>query len=550
MRQVQRALAAALGSIALLAGFAAAAGADTPGYYYPPKFAPNGQVRPIYPDSARAARETGVVKIKVLVGANGIPKSFTIFQSSGHKDLDDAVLAACKASKYTPAMQGSTPKMAFYDVSYKFDLQGVEENAGSIGDLQSTVDASPHNSSARIQLADLLQMQQPPDYARAESTLRAGTSVDPSNGTLWARLGLVYFNDGTAGGKTDDSKLKSSVDAFDKALELNPSSDVAKTAAAAYFRYAFDLQNAGNSSAALPYAQKAARLDTKQAAYRMQVGEDEIALGQTQPALADFQAASALDDHKVPLITARLLSELGNAQIESGDSAAGLANIEKAKAVAPNSVFPYQVQYSYYVSKNQYAQAIAPLQQLIEISPNDPQWQNALGDLYLNMSNWAGAQAAYAKALSLSPQSGDAQLGIAKVAAAQGKTDQIQPAIDAAVKATPSKASYYNTVIANILLNASKDKNDYSADALKYAKAGTEADANNANAWESYAIACADQHQKDNANAALQKAYAIFKAQNNTQGIAQVVNYYKTINGTDMPGVDHTDASNRASGPG
>jgi hypothetical protein len=48
----------------------------------------------------------------------------------------------------------------------------------------------------------------------------------------------------------------------------------------------------------------------------------------------------------------------------------------------------------------------------------------------------------------------------------------------------------------------------------------------------------------------LQKAYGIFKAQNNTQGITQVVNYYKTINGTDMPGVDHTDASNRASGPG
>jgi TonB family protein len=549
MRQIQRALAAALGSIALLAGLAAASSADTPSYYYPPKFAPNGQVRPIYPDTARAARETGVVKIKVLVGANGLPKSFTIFQSSGHKDLDAAVLAACKASKYTPAMKGSTPMTAFYDVSYKFDLQGVEENAGSIGDLQSVVDASPRNSSARVQLADLLQMQQPPDYAHAEATLRAGTSLDPSNANLWSRLGLAYYNDGIAA-KTDDTKFKSSVDAFDKALEINPNSDLAKTAAAAYFRYAFDQQGLGQAAVALPYAQKAARIDPKQSVYRMQVGEDEISLGQWQSALSDLTAASALDDHKTPFVTARLLSELGNAQIQSGDKTSGLANIEKAKSVSPSSPFPYQVEYSYYVQQGQYTQALGPLQQLISIQPNDPQWESALGDTYINMSNWTAAQAAYAKALALSPQSGDAQLGIAKVAAAQGKTDQIQAALDAATKASPANASYYNTVIANMLLNASKDKNDYSADALKYAKAGTVADPNNANAWESYAIACADQHQKDNANDALHKAYAIFKAQNNTAGITQVVNYYKTINGTDMPGVDHTDATNRASGPG
>ncbi len=548
MRQIHRALVAALGGIAMIVGLHVPASADTPQYYYPPKFASNGQVKPDYPDSARAARETGVVKIKVLVASNGSAKSFTIFQSSGHKDLDDAVLAACKASKYTPAMRGTTPITAFYDVSYKFDLQGVEENEGSVGDLESKVDANPHDSSARVQLAEMFMNQQ--DYVHAESTLRAGTSVDPSNALIWSRLGLAYYNDGVATKPEDPTKFKSSADAFDKALALNSSSDVATTAAAAYFRYAFDQQSAGQAATALPYAQKAARLDPKTALYRMQVGEDEISLGQNQAALTDFTAASQLDDHKSTIISSRLLAELGNAQLLTGDKSDGMASIEKAMTVAPNSPFAYQAKYSYYVSQNDNTDALGPLQQLITIQPTEPQWENSLGDVYLNMQNWQAAQAAYGKALALSPQSGDAQVGMAKVAAAQGKTDQIAAPLAAAIAASPSNASFYNTVIANILLNASKDKNDYSADALKYAKAGTDADPNNANAWESYAIACADQHQKDNANDALHKAYVIFKAQNNTTGITQVVNYYKSINGTDMPGVDHTDASNRASGPG
>ena len=64
MRQIQLAVAAILGCAALAAQAAVPAGAD-PSYFYPPKF--HQQVRPIYPDSARAAHETGVVKVKVCL---------------------------------------------------------------------------------------------------------------------------------------------------------------------------------------------------------------------------------------------------------------------------------------------------------------------------------------------------------------------------------------------------------------------------------------------------------------------------------------------------
>jgi TonB family protein len=542
MRQVQLALAAILGGAALLAQAAAPASADL-AYYYPPKF--HQQVKPVYPDSARAARETGEVKVKVLVGANGVPKSFTIFQSSGHKDLDNAVVAACKASTYTPATRGNAPVTAFYDVSYKFDLTGVEENVGGTSDLEAKVAAHPTDTDSRLQLANLFLNQS--DYAHAEATLVSGTQATPSSAKIWSRLGLAYFNDGV--NNKDEAKLKLAAQAYDKALALDPKIENS-LAAAAYFRYAFDLQGSQNSAAAQPYAMKAAQLDSKQFIYRMLTGETEISLNQVKQGLDDFMIAKKGDDGKQPAVSARLLAEIGNAQLTIGDETDGMASIMQAEAIAPHSPFAYQALSSYYMSKNNFTAAMSPLKQLTQIQPNEPMWQVNLGDVYLNTKDWADAKAAYDAAVRLNPSSGDAKLGLAKLAAAQGQSNQIDAGLNDAIQAAPANASYYNTVIANILLNASSGKYDYSADAMKYAKAATVADPNNGNAWESYGIALADQHQKDQANEALRKAYAVFKAKNDTANVTLVLNYYKQINGTDLPGADHTDASNRASGPG
>jgi TonB family protein len=546
MRQLQLAFAAILGGAALLAQAAAPAGAD-PAYYYPPKF--HQQVKPIYPDSARAARETGEVKVKVLVGANGVPKSFTIFKSSGHKDLDDAVLAACKASTYSPATRGNSPVTAFYDVSYKFDLTGVEENVGSTSDLEAAVAAHPTDSEARLQLASLFLNES--DYAHAESTLVAGTQATPSNAKIWSRLGLAYFNDGVAAKPADVSKLKLAADAYDKALAIDPNTD-RSLAAQAYFRYAFELQNVQNSSAAQPYALKASQLDSKQFVYRMLLGETEISQNQVKQGLDDFMIAKSGDDGKQPTVSARLLAEIGNAELTLGQETAGLESINQAEAMAPHSPFAYQALQSYYMSKNNYTAALVPLKQLIQIQPTEPAWQVDLGDVYLNMKDWADANKAYetAAAMPASASSGDAKLGLAKLAAAQGQTTQIDAGLNDAIKASPSNASVYNTIVANILLNASSGKNDYSPDAMKYAKAGTDADPNNGNAWVSYGIALADQHKKDEASDALRKAYTIFKAKNDTADMTVVMNYYKQITGTDLPGADHNGSSNQAGGPG
>ncbi len=86
----------------------------------PPR--PLAEVRPNYPLSARLAGFEGVVKVIVFVDEKGQVTTVRILASSGHSSLDQAVLDAYKAARYTPALQHGRP-VAGTDVwSYRFKL--------------------------------------------------------------------------------------------------------------------------------------------------------------------------------------------------------------------------------------------------------------------------------------------------------------------------------------------------------------------------------------------------------------------------------------------
>ena len=294
MSHVFRSLAAAaLAAIAMLASAGvAAAGASlivadssltiAQTGYVPPQF--KNQVKPQYPDSARAAGETGEVKVKVLVQPNGTPKNFTIFKSSGHKDLDDAVLAALKASSYKPAISDGKPTLAFLDVTYKYTLQGLAETAGNATQLEQALAANPKDAHTRVLLAtgDINRAE----YAKAESVLADGTKLDPSNAKFWSLLGFAYYMDGTK--NKNDDRFKQAADSFDKALAAGggSDSDTNRDAALAYGRYAFALLESQQPAAALPYAQKAAKLAPTEVQYQIELGEALQGTGDNQGALA------------------------------------------------------------------------------------------------------------------------------------------------------------------------------------------------------------------------------------------------------------------------
>jgi TonB family protein len=530
MRQLQQCLSAALLVLLCTAGALSVRAQAQTGYYTPPKF--RNQVRPIYSDAARAAHETGQVLVKVLVDPAGKAKAFSIFKSSGHKDLDNAVLAAVKASTYAPAMRDGKPVTAFYDVTYRFNLRGVAQNIGSESDLGQRLTSNRSDINTRIQLATIYINKH--DFAQAESTLEEGGRLQPNNAKVWSRLGIAYYQDASQNNAADKYKL--AADAFDKALSIDPHVDTGGTAAAAYAHYAFTLVQQQQYSAALPYARKAQQLNPKLMDYQMLVGEAEEGQGDYATALADFKAAQALDDKHSAVKTAILLTDIGNTQLSLGDEAAGVASIQQAQRVDGHNPAPYQALYAYYIRRGNLSAALVPLQQLAQVQPTNAEVQVNLGDVYLRQKNYAAAQAAYQKAAAISPQSASVQFAMAELAAAQGQSAAADTSLQKAIALSPKDAAAYDTTIANIYLAATSDKADHSADAVRYAQAATVKDPSYAPAWYALGVAYADQRKKAEASDALRKAYGLFKARNDKAAMGQVNQAYKQLNGADIPG--------------
>ncbi len=530
MRQLQCRFAATLSGLAVWAVCGPPAGAEPPtGYYIPPKF--NHQVYPVYSDAARAAHETGTVQVKILVGADGKPKNFSIFHSSGHKDLDNAVLSAVRASTYVPASNNAKPATAFYDVTYRFTLRGLAQNEGSESDLGKRLGANRSDIASRLQLATIYINKK--NYTQAESVLQEGTRFSPKSAKMWARLGIAYYQDASQNNASDKYKMAS--DAFDRALALDSRVETGGTAAAAYGRYAFDLLQQQQYDAALPYAQKAAQLNPKLMDYKMLLGQTEAAQRNFEAALSDFKAAQALDDKRNTTKTVILLTSLGNAQLAMGNETEGVASINEAERMDAHSPFPYQALSRYYLSKGNINAALSPLKQLELVQPNSAQVKVDIGDVYFSQKNYTAAQASYAQAQTLEPQNANAQFGLAKVAATQGQTAVADANFAKAIAAAPKNAAIYETILADIYLGVTLDKVNHTADGFKYAQQATAADPNYARAWIDLGVAYADQNKKTESNGALRKAYALFKVQHDKAAMDAVNQLYKKQNGSDIP---------------
>ena len=544
MQTFQRSLAAAATAAALLAWSGAPAHADVT-YYNAPKF--KVQVKPSYPQTARAAKETGTVFVKVLVGADGKPRSFTI-RSSGHRDLDSVVLAAAKASSYYPATRNGQAVAAFYDFSYQFTLAGLAENEGSSSDLAKRLQSDPKSVATRIALTEFYINKN--DFSAAESTAQAGTALNPNDARLWAQLGRAYYQDGTSKTPADLNKLKLGSDAYDKALEMDSHATFTSQAAAVYAAYAFNLMTSQQYAACSPYANKAATLAPKEMQYRMLKGDCEVGSGNQQAALADYQIAQTLDNKQSVDLTARLLADIGNAKLSMGDEAGGIEALNQSEKASPHAAFAYQYLASYYIRKGNLNAALNPLQQLVQVDPKNTQALVNIGDIYVRQKNFASAQQAYTKALAVDPKNADALFGEAELAAAQGNSAQADAALQKAIAAQPNNAATYNSALAMLFLQATTDKVDHSADAAKYAQAATTADPNLANAWYALGVSLADQKKKDQANVALHKAFDLFKAKNDESGMNAVNAAYMQLNGKDQSLMTGSARSEKTNQPG
>jgi protein TonB len=78
--------------------------------------------KPDYPALSRRRGETGTAYVRFVVGLTGNLENVELKKSSGYDRLDDAALAAVKASSCKPYLENGVPIRAAYTQPYQFGL--------------------------------------------------------------------------------------------------------------------------------------------------------------------------------------------------------------------------------------------------------------------------------------------------------------------------------------------------------------------------------------------------------------------------------------------
>ena len=78
---------------------------------------------PAYPERARRAGAEGVVGVRIALASDGSVRQVELTQSSGSRLLDEAALAAARASSFAPASRNRSPVESEAVASYRFELR-------------------------------------------------------------------------------------------------------------------------------------------------------------------------------------------------------------------------------------------------------------------------------------------------------------------------------------------------------------------------------------------------------------------------------------------
>ncbi|OHX12334.1 energy transducer TonB [Chromobacterium sphagni] len=82
--------------------------------------------QPAYPAISKEEGETGTVKLRVHVSAQGLPLEVSVQSSSGFTRLDRAALASVKRWRFIPAKRGAEPIAYTYIVPVEFSLKSAQ----------------------------------------------------------------------------------------------------------------------------------------------------------------------------------------------------------------------------------------------------------------------------------------------------------------------------------------------------------------------------------------------------------------------------------------
>ncbi len=78
---------------------------------------------PAYPRASRRAGESGLVVVRVFVGADGLPRQMQLQQSSGFTRLDEAALEGVRRARFKPPTENGQPVAGWARIPIPFELE-------------------------------------------------------------------------------------------------------------------------------------------------------------------------------------------------------------------------------------------------------------------------------------------------------------------------------------------------------------------------------------------------------------------------------------------
>ena len=194
------------------------------------------------------------------------------------------------------------------------------------------------------------------EWQLAASLFYDATQTEPGNASAWAWLGEAYYHLG-----------EDSLPALDKALSLQPKSDVVRSLRGLYF------QREGELERALGEFEAAASQDPENEYWQIAIGENYARLGNLPPALAAYEEA---------------------------------VKLAPANAEVWNSLALFSAEYGVQVEEV----GLPAAQRAVALSPENAVFADTLGWVNLTLANDEEAEKFFLHALSLDPELAKAHL--------------------------------------------------------------------------------------------------------------------------------------------
>ena len=231
-------------------------------------------------------------------------------------------------------------------------------------------------------------------------------------------------------------KLKQPVDALKTLAPLLGGKDV-QALGLAVEAYA----QTGEADKAAQYLAKEVVIEPGNALLRTQLAMSRIASGQSGQAIADLEAAAALDTGHAEVESALVLAYLGNKDYDHA-----LSTAQKMVQKWPKLPLGYNFEGAAYVGKNDLPAAQKSFNTALSVDPNYLPAALSLGQLYLKQENLPAARQQFEAMLAKDKNNLQAMMFLAAIARHTGQGDYVNW-LEKAAKANPTAIEPINDLV-------------------------------------------------------------------------------------------------------